>query len=71
MTTTLDKPLRREIDIEGQAYTVVLDAKGIKITRKSHRKGTEHKWNDLIGDDEESTATSFAPPMSNAHDGNG
>ncbi|MFC3651004.1 hypothetical protein ACFONN_05570 [Dyella humi] len=51
MTTTLDKPLRREIDVEGQPYTVLLDAQGIKITRKAHRKGIELKWTDLINGD--------------------
>ncbi len=51
MTTTLDKPLRREIDIEGQAYTVVLDATGLKITRKAHRKGIELRWTDLVNGD--------------------
>jgi hypothetical protein len=51
MTTTLDKPLRREIDVEGKAYTVVLDAQGLKITRKAHRRGMELKWTDLINGD--------------------
>jgi hypothetical protein len=51
MTTTLEKPLRREIDMEGHAYTVVMDAQGIKITRKAHRKGVELKWVDLINGD--------------------
>ena len=51
MTTTLDKPLRREIEVDGQAYTVVMDAQGVKITRKSHRKGIELKWVDLITGD--------------------
>jgi hypothetical protein len=51
MTTTLDKPLRREIDIDGHPYTVVMDAAGVKITRKAHRKGIELKWTDLISGD--------------------
>jgi hypothetical protein len=51
MTTTLEKSLRREIEVEGQPYTVVLDAQGLKITRKAHRKGIELKWNDLINGD--------------------
>jgi len=51
MTTTLDKPLRREIDVEGEAYTVVFDAQGIKITRKAHRKGVELRWSDMINGD--------------------
>ncbi|RUL78171.1 hypothetical protein [Dyella choica] len=48
MTTTLDKSLRREVEVAGQPYTVVLDATGLKITRKAHRKGIELKWTDLI-----------------------
>ncbi|GLQ89323.1 hypothetical protein [Dyella flagellata] len=56
MTTTLDKPLRREIDVEGHPYTVVLDAAGLKITRKAHRKGIELKWTELINGDAEMAA---------------
>jgi hypothetical protein len=48
--TPLDKPLRRQIDIEGQAYTVVLDAEGVKIVKKAHRNGIEVRWADLIRD---------------------
>jgi hypothetical protein len=48
--TPLDKPLRRQIDIEGQAYTVVLDAEGVKIVKKAHRNGIELRWADLIRD---------------------
>jgi hypothetical protein len=48
--TPLDKPLRRQIDIEGQAYTVVLDADGLKIVKKAHRNGVELRWIDLIRD---------------------
>lgn len=51
MTTSLEKPMRREIDVDGHAYTVVLDAQGIKITRKAHRKGIELKWADLVNGD--------------------
>lgn len=51
MTTTLEKPLRREIDVEGQPYTVVMDAQGLKITRKAHRRGIELRWADLINGD--------------------
>ena len=65
MTTTLDKPLRREIDVEGQAYTVMLDAQGIKITCKAHRKGVELKWTDLISGD---AAVAAALNASVSHD---
>ena len=46
--TPLDKPLRRQIDIEGQAYTVILDGDGLKIVKKAHRNGIELRWADLI-----------------------
>jgi hypothetical protein len=49
--TPLDKPLKRQIDVEGQAFTVTLDASGIKITKKAHRNGIEVRWADLIKND--------------------
>jgi hypothetical protein len=54
--TPLDKPLRRQIDIEGQAYTVVLDAEGVKIVKKAHRNGIELRWADLIRDNTSDSA---------------
>lgn len=61
--TPLDKPLRRQIDIEGQAYTVVLDAEGVKIVKKAHRNGIELRWADLIRDNtSESTAEHETSP---------
>jgi hypothetical protein len=56
--TPLDKPLRRQIDIEGQAYTVVLDAEGVKIVKKAHRNGIELRWVDLIRDNPSSDSAS-------------
>jgi hypothetical protein len=55
--TPLDKPLRRQIDIEGQAYTVVLDAEGVKIVKKAHRNGIELRWADLIRDNTPDSAS--------------
>jgi hypothetical protein len=61
--TPLDKPLRRQIDIEGQAYTVVLDAEGVKIVKKAHRNGIELRWADLIRDNtSDSTAEHETSP---------
>ncbi|GAB2560939.1 hypothetical protein ISP15_15855 [Dyella jejuensis] len=68
MTTMLDKPLRREIDIEGQAYTVVLDATGIKIARKAHRKGIELKWTELVNGDAAVAAALNASSSANAQE---
>jgi len=49
--TPLDKQLRRELMIEGKAYTLSLDPVGLKLVEKGHRKGLELKWADLISGD--------------------
>jgi hypothetical protein len=49
--TPLDKPLKREVDVDGTAYTLVLDPTGLKLTRKGRRRGTELTWQDLVSGD--------------------
>lgn len=51
MTTKLDKPLRRELEIGDKLYTLTIDGHGLKLTEKGHRKGIERSWNEIIGDD--------------------
>lgn len=48
MTTRLDKPLKRELDIDGKAHTVTFSPEGIKITVKGHRNGIEVTWKQLV-----------------------
>jgi hypothetical protein len=47
MTTKLDKTLKREIDIDGQPYTVTISPEGVKLTQKGFRKGREMSWRSL------------------------
>ena len=49
--TPLDKPLRREVSVAGQAYTLTLDPEGLKLVEKGRRKGLELKWVDLVNGD--------------------
>lgn len=49
--TRLDKPLRRELDIDGKAYTLAIDPDGLKLTQKGKRKGVELRWVDLVNGD--------------------
>jgi len=49
--TPLDKQLRRELMIEGKAYTLSLDPAGLKLVEKGRRKGLELKWTDLVSGD--------------------
>jgi len=48
MTTKLDKTIKREIDIDGQAYTVAISPDGVKLTQKGFRKGQEITWQQLL-----------------------
>ncbi|EQM87019.1 hypothetical protein ACX94F_09135 [Stenotrophomonas hibiscicola] len=49
--TPLDKPLRRELDIDGQPYTLIVDPEGLKLVEKGRRKGITLRWQDLVSGD--------------------
>ena len=51
MTTKLDGPLRREVDIKGRAYTLTVDPDGLKLVPKGRRKGLELQWTALVSGD--------------------
>jgi hypothetical protein len=38
MTTVLDKEQKRQVDISGTAYTVVIDPAGLRLVEKGKRK---------------------------------
>lgn len=48
MPTKLDKPLKRELEIDGESYTLTIDPDGLKLTRKGKRKGQELTWRSLV-----------------------
>jgi hypothetical protein len=47
MPTKLDKTVKREIEIDGQPFTVAISPEGVKITQKGFRKGQEVTWKEL------------------------
>jgi hypothetical protein len=49
--TKLDKPLRREVQIGDQAYTLTVSPEGLKLVEKGRRNGLERSWNELLGSD--------------------
>ncbi|MDH5834840.1 hypothetical protein [Luteimonas kalidii] len=49
--TPLDKPLRREVLIDGKPHTLTLDPDGLKLVPKGRRKGLELRWQDLVSGD--------------------
>ena len=47
MPLKLTAPLRREIEIDGEAFTVVISAEGIRLSRKRFRHGRLIAWHAL------------------------
>lgn len=47
MTTRLTIPLRREIEIDGEPFTVVMTTSGVRLTRKRFRQGRTITWRTL------------------------
>ena len=48
MSTKLDKPLRRELEIDGERYTLVVAPDGLRLTKKRFRSGLAMSWRALI-----------------------
>jgi hypothetical protein len=51
MATKLEKALKREIEVEGEAYILTISPEGMKLVPKGKRKGQELAWKDLISGD--------------------
>lgn len=62
MATKLVKEIRREIEIDGETFTVAISPTGVKLTKKRFRSGRTLSWRALwqSGSDEESQAPAEA-----------
>jgi hypothetical protein len=49
--TPLDKPLKRELDVDGHAYTLTIDPEGLKLVAKGKRNGVALAWKDVLSGD--------------------
>lgn len=49
--TPLDKPLRREVLIGEESYTLTIDPEGMKLVPKGKRNGLTLKWTELVNGD--------------------
>jgi hypothetical protein len=49
--TPLDGPLKRQLMLDGIAFTLTLDADGLRLVEKGKRKGMELRWRDLVNGD--------------------
>ena len=48
MATKLDKALKRELDINGEAWMLTIMPEGLKLVPKGKRNGHELAWKDII-----------------------
>ena len=51
MTTKLTTPLKREIEVDGEVYTLTISPVGLRLVRKGRRKGHELGWRALVSGD--------------------
>lgn len=48
MTTKLTNAFKRELDINGDKYTLTVSPEGFKLVPKGKRKGVEINWSQLV-----------------------
>ena len=46
--TKLDRPIKRELEVGDESYTLTISPAGLKLTPKGKRKGLELAWKDLV-----------------------
>jgi hypothetical protein len=51
MATKLEKPLKREIQVDGKPYMLTITPEGLKLVPKGKRNGLELSWQALVGGD--------------------
>jgi hypothetical protein len=51
MTTKLQQSFKRELDLNGEKYTLTVSPEGFKLVQKGRRKGIELAWNAIVGGD--------------------
>jgi hypothetical protein len=49
--TRLEKPLKREVAVNGASYVVTLSPEGLAVVPKGRRKGYRLSWESLVGGD--------------------
>ncbi|HZZ95100.1 MAG TPA: hypothetical protein VFE23_21250 [Usitatibacter sp.] len=51
MTTKLNSAFKRELDVNGEKYTLTVSPEGFKLVQKGKRKGVELQWSALVNGD--------------------
>ncbi|GAC1648639.1 MAG: hypothetical protein NVS4B3_04510 [Gemmatimonadaceae bacterium] len=55
MTTPLEKPIKRELALDGKRYTITISPNGLKVVEKGKRKGYEISWQMIVSGDADLT----------------
>jgi hypothetical protein len=51
MTTKLNSAFKRELDLNGEKYTLTVAPEGFKLVQKGKRKGIELAWASIVNGD--------------------
>lgn len=51
MTTKLQQAFKRELDLNGEKYTLTVTPEGFRLVVKGKRKGIELTWAAIVGGD--------------------
>jgi hypothetical protein len=66
MSVRLDKALRREVEIDGEMYTLTIGPDGLRLTRKRARSGLAISWRALLRLNDSSPGSVAGPPATPA-----
>lgn len=66
MTTKLTCAFKRELDINGEKYTLTVSPEGFKLVVKGKRKGIELPWAQIVSG-EAALATALNASLSQGH----
>ena len=51
MATKLEKELKRELEVDGDTFTLTITPEGLRLVPKGKRKGIELTWSTLVSGD--------------------
>jgi hypothetical protein len=51
MTTKLQREFKRELELNGEKYTLTVTPEGFRLVLKGKRKGVELQWAAIVGGD--------------------
>jgi len=51
MAVKLEKSIKRELELDGRAYTITIAPEGVKVVEKGKRKGRELTWKSIVSGD--------------------